>query len=470
MTRSHRHRSTMAATTTASITFLLLFMSSSAVLVIASSSSIPIEMTPTDAAAASGAASASAVDGSNSGACPGVKWKGGKQTVECRHRALITLPSNVDPQTQVLDLTGSNLQTLPRDAFVRANLLNLQKIYLASCRIGHLDATALRGLTNLVELDLSDNLLTDVPGAALRDAPSLRELRLSSNPIQKVETRAFDSAPSLIKLDLSDCRIESLAPGAFDGIDQLSHLRLQDNRLQEMQPDVVSSLPARLHGLELAGNPWICDCRNRFLRQWLHQHNVPSPATALCASPARLAGRPLVDLQPDDFACAPHVIVLLQSATAPPHQPPSHSTSVTGPAAPLQTGQNDWANSAKSHYMHVEASAGENATLTCRMSGVPAPEIAWLWRGRPMNNGSLVPADDPDVALGHSTFDFDTSTASAPHASSPGIADDPRTVVIVEEGKYEKTSRLILSPARLIDTGEYVCGKPFFKLKISFKS
>ena len=406
------------------------------------------------------------------GACPGVKWKGGKQTVECRHRSLITLPSNVDPQTQVLDLTGSNLQTLPRDAFVRANLLNLQKVYLASCRIGQLDNTALRGLTNLVELDLSDNLLTDVPTAALHDAPSLRELRLNSNPIQKLETRAFESAPSLVKLDLSDCRIESLAPGAFDGIDQLSHLRLQGNRLQEMRPDVVSSLPARLHGLELAGNPWICDCRNRFLRQWLHQHNVPSPATALCDLPVRLAGKPLIELQPDDFACAPHVIVVL--STTPPHQ---HTpTSVTGPAAPLQTGT-DWANGAggggkSGHYMHVEASAGENATLTCRMSGVPAPDIAWLWRGRPLNNGSLVPVDDPDVALGHSSSDFDTSSEASSSFSTKNsnVIDDsgPRTVVIQEDGKYEKTSRLILSPAREIDSGEYVCGKLIQIIRLYF--
>jgi hypothetical protein len=75
-----------------------------------------------------------------------------------------------------------------------------------------------------------------------------------------------------------------------------------------------------------------------------------------------------------------------------------------------------------------------------------------------MNNGSLVPADDPDVTLGHSTFDFDTSTGASVFVSTASTFD-PRTVVIVEEGKYEKTSRLVLSPARLIDTGEYVCGK-----------
>lgn len=98
---------------------------------------------------------------------------------------------------------------------MRANLLNLQKIYLGSCRIGQIDPSALRGLTNLIELDLGDNMLTDVPSEAFRDATSLRELRLNGNPIQKIEDRAFDLVPGLAKLDLSDCQIQTLAARAF---------------------------------------------------------------------------------------------------------------------------------------------------------------------------------------------------------------------------------------------------------------
>lgn len=371
---------------------------------------------------------ASMVMSGGAGACPGVKWKGGKQTVECRGRGLITLPSNIDPQTQVLDLTGSNLQTLPREAFSRANLLNLQKIYLASCRIGQVDGTALRGLTNLIELDLSDNLLTDVPSESLRDAVSLRELKLSSNPIQKIEQGAFENAPGLVKLDLSDCQIEVLAAGAFDGLDQLSHLRLGGNRLEELRPDVVSSLPSRLHGLELQNNPWICDCRLRYLREWLQQHNVPTPGTATCMSPTRLSGKALVELQVDDFACPPQVI------------PP--------PAAPLLAGGGH-------PHLHVEAAAGENATLTCRMSGVPSPEITWLWRGRPMVNGSI--PGEPEALPVAGSASSATSTADGYPADAETSPEAGRAVLIIEQGKYEKTSYLILSPARETDSGEFVC-------------
>jgi netrin-G1 ligand len=30
-----------------------------------------------------------------------------------------------------------------------------------------------------------------------------------------------------------------------------------------------------LHGIELSGNPWACDCRLRALKEWLLAANVP---------------------------------------------------------------------------------------------------------------------------------------------------------------------------------------------------
>ena len=81
-------------------------------------------------------------------------------------------------ETQVLDLSGNNLQILPREVFARHGLLNLQRLHLADCRIGQIDQTAFRGLTNLVELNLAGNLLTSVPIATF----SGKILRLTFYP------------------------------------------------------------------------------------------------------------------------------------------------------------------------------------------------------------------------------------------------------------------------------------------------
>jgi Leucine-rich repeat (LRR) protein len=85
--------------------------------------------------------------------------------VECRHQGQISLPEHVDAETQVLDLSGNNLQILPREVFARHGLVNLQRLHLASCNIGQIDPAAFRGLTNLVELNLAGNLLTAIPTA-----------------------------------------------------------------------------------------------------------------------------------------------------------------------------------------------------------------------------------------------------------------------------------------------------------------
>ena len=89
----------------------------------------------------------------------------GKQYVECRSQGQISIPDKIAAETQVLDLTGNNLQILPSEVFQRSGLVNLQRLYLSNCNIGQIDPSAFRGLTNLVELDLSANLLTSVPTA-----------------------------------------------------------------------------------------------------------------------------------------------------------------------------------------------------------------------------------------------------------------------------------------------------------------
>jgi hypothetical protein len=270
-------------------------------------------------------------------------WKGGKQTVECINRGLITIPEKVHPETQVLDMSGSNLNNLPRDMFVRAKLLNLQKVYLSNCRIGQIDDNALHGLTNLVELDLSHNLLTSIPSETFRDVPFLRDVTLAHNPIQKIESYAFRTLPSLVKLDLSHCELQSIAPKAFEGVEHLESLKLNGNQLSELRPRTVETLSG-LHGIELHDNPWLCDCHLRAAKQWLMKNNIPYPVAPIChGGPERVADRTFAELDVDDFACKPEIL---------------------------------------KGSRYVEATTGENATVVCRVRAMPPAVINWYWNGR----------------------------------------------------------------------------------------
>lgn len=283
------------------------------------------------------------------GSCPTVcacKWKGGKQTVECVDRALITVPEPVDPATQVLDLSGNNLQILPQEAFARTGLVNLQRVYLRKCNIGQIHDRAFKGLTNLVELDLSHNLLTQIPATSFNDAPFLRDLTLAQNPILKVHFDALNNLENIVKLDLSNCDIRDIAAEAFSKLRSLESLKLNHNKLRDLPLNSLEKLD-KLRAIDLSDNPWTCDCRLRELKLWLVKHKLFS--TPSCFAPARLANRPFSELTIEEFACKPEILPVSR---------------------------------------HVEAAIGENTTITCRTEAIPSAIINWYWNGRLLQNGS----------------------------------------------------------------------------------
>ncbi len=110
--------------------------------------------------------------------------------MECRDKQEISIPDQIDMETQVLDLSGNNLQILPREVFARHGLLNLQKLHLSDCKIGQIDPTAFRGLTNLVELNLAGNLLTTIPTVTFAGQ---KITKLKRDTFQKVFGDLFQS-------------------------------------------------------------------------------------------------------------------------------------------------------------------------------------------------------------------------------------------------------------------------------------
>ncbi|CAH0396150.1 unnamed protein product [Bemisia tabaci] len=287
------------------------------------------------------------------GYCPSVcscKWKSGKRTVECIDRGLITIPEGIESETQVLDMSGNNLQILPRDTFMRTNLLNLQKLFLRSCRLGQVDAHSLRGLTNLVELDLTNNLLTYVPSSTFQDTPYLRELSLAKNPIQKIDSFAFHLVPNLLKLDLSNCQIKVVSPKSFQEIVALDTLKMNDNQLTYLGPDTIGDLN-KLRRIELHNNPWFCDCSLRWMKVWLNERNVPYSVPPMCDGPDRVQNKAFAELHIDDFACRPEV---------------------------------------KYDNRYVEAVERGNATIFCRVHSTPESHITWYKDGKILFNDSYI--------------------------------------------------------------------------------
>ncbi|KAH8282688.1 hypothetical protein KR054_009129 [Drosophila jambulina] len=333
--------------------------------------------------------------------CPAVcecKWKSGKESVLCLNANLTHIPLPLDAGTQLLDLSGNEIQSIPDDSFAAAQLLNLQKVYLARCHLRLIERHAFRKLINLVELDLSQNQLTAIPSLALYHVSELRELRLSGNPILRVPDDAFGHVPQLVKLELSDCRLSHIAVRAFAGLESsLEWLKLDGNRLSEVRSGTITSL-ASLHGLELARNAWNCSCSLRPLRAWMLQQNIPSGIPPTCESPPRLSGRAWDKLDVDDFACVPQIVAT--------------DTTAHG----------------------VE---GRNITMSCYVEGVPQPAVKWLLKNRLIAN--LSAGGDGD-------------SASEPRTAA---ATQGRKTYVVN--MLRNASNLTILTADMQDAGIYTC-------------
>ncbi|XP_045480186.1 uncharacterized protein LOC123684784 [Harmonia axyridis] len=287
--------------------------------------------------------------------CPSLcecKWKSGKETVICLNANLSHVPLHLDSGTQVIDLTGNIFPVLKSEEFSRAGLLNLQKIFLSRCRLKTLQRYVFKNLKNLVELDLSVNFLSSIPTHTFDSIYELRELKLNDNPIRILMDEAFANVPQLVRLELNDCKIADVEPRAFVGLERsLEWLKLDGNELTGIEATSLTRLE-NLHGLELASNPWNCSCALRPLRDWMLRTNVPFGVPPLCHSPNRLNGKSWEKLDLDEFACVPEI----------------------APGDTITHG--------------VE---GRNVTMTCRIAGIPEPNVRWSLRNKLIANLSGTP-------------------------------------------------------------------------------
>lgn len=279
--------------------------------------------------------------------CPAVcrcKWTSGKKSALCPDAGLTTLPASLDPDMQVLDLSGNKIVALNADVFSRAGLLNLQRVFLRNAGISTVDKDAFRELRILVEVDLSDNNIEILHSDTFLGNERLKLLILSGNKLSRLSGPQFPTLPHLRNLELQRCALSKIDSLAFAGVTGLETLRLEGNRLEHVE--ALAFLPlTHLKTLSLDGNPWSCDCRLRKLRVWLTPNRLYS-VPQHCEGPPRLAGRRWEEVKPQEFACAPEVEVTANS---------------------------------------FQEEMSGNLSLACVATGDPQPELWWQFNGGPIN-------------------------------------------------------------------------------------
>jgi len=338
--------------------------------------------------------------------CPAVcrcKWTSGKKSALCPDAGLTSLPASLDPDMQVLDLSGNRIPALQAEIFKRAGLVNLQRVFLRNAGIHDIHADSFKDMRILIEIDLSDNHVTSLEPNTFLGNERLRILILSGNPLGILSSMQFPMLQHLRNLELQRCSLTEIHGQAFARLTDLEFLKLDGNQLEYLEASAISNLK-KLKTLTLEGNRWRCDCRLRGFRTWLIPE-APSKlysAPQVCSGPARLKDRRWEDVKVTEFACEPKVFVLANS---------------------------------------IQEETNGNLSLACMATGDPEPEVWWQLNGGPVN--ATKTTDQPYTGI----LVYVTSEVGAPSSDKSASS---RTVA-------DRWSNLTVYNASDNDAGEYVC-------------
>jgi hypothetical protein len=239
------------------------------------------------------------------------EYRSSNRLMNCRD--LRRLPQILQQRTvHSLLIEDSSLQVLKNNGF--EDYSSLLFLRFKNSGIKTINPEAFFGLKHLKTLNLEGNRLTSVPFDVFHDLRALQHLYLSFNPIEELSDYAFPGLPLLETLSLEHCDIKTITPRAFIGLDRLKTLDLSYNRLKTLDSLMLRYLQT-IHSLSVLyifGNQWICDCKLRWLRQWLDGKDQSlilqnEMGMLMCSGPKKLEGRDLMSININHFACKPHI-------------------------------------------------------------------------------------------------------------------------------------------------------------------
>ncbi|KAI4876477.1 hypothetical protein NFI96_003009 [Prochilodus magdalenae] len=209
--------------------------------------------------------------------------------VHCTFRSLLTMPAGVPKQVERMNLGFNSINRITPSSFA--------------------------GMRKLELLMMHGNDVHNIPDGAFRDLVSLQMMKMSYNKLKVISRRTFQGLWSLARLHLDHNRLEFIHPDAFQ-VSTLKNLHLSENGLTTLPQKMLAGMP-HLENLFLHDNPWSCDCRMKWFKDW-------SKSTAgvlkckkdralaggqlcpMCSSPKRLQKKDLQEL--DDPTCSGPII------------------------------------------------------------------------------------------------------------------------------------------------------------------
>ncbi|KAL4635720.1 immunoglobulin superfamily member 10-like [Arapaima gigas] len=250
--------------------------------------------------------------------------------VHCTFRSLLAVPRGLSKHVERINLGFNTISKITESSF--AGLRKLQLLMIHGNDVHNISHAAFRDLSSLQVLKMSYNKLRVINGDMLLGLSGLVRLYLDHNHIEFIQPDAFQGMPALRLLQLDGNHLQQLHPFSFATFSVLQHfhlsglkqLHLSDNGFSTLPSQLLQNMP-QLESLFLHGNPWICDCRLKWLLDWSSRSPgvlkckkdkgyARGQLCPMCTSPKRLWRKEFLEL--DNLSCtAPKIITPEKEAT-----------------------------------------------------------------------------------------------------------------------------------------------------------
>ncbi|XP_019738906.1 leucine-rich glioma-inactivated protein 1b isoform X2 [Hippocampus comes] len=165
--------------------------------------------------------------------------------------------------------------------------------------------------SDVLSLSFVKSGFNEIAGGSFVHTPALQLLLFTANSFDLIDDDAFVGLPHLEYLFIENNKIATLSPFAFRGLKSMTHLSLAYNNLETLPKDVFEGLDA-LTKVDLRGNNLLCDCKLKWLVEWM-RHTNATLDQIYCSGPPVHRGKKINDLLPRSFDCIASEFAAYQS-------------------------------------------------------------------------------------------------------------------------------------------------------------